>query len=69
MEIYLITFSLNCTRSFTTEKSRHMYIGENVLHVIFRLQYMLIHVVSKGSSHTLSSVVHTALNTKNQMVA
>ena len=40
MEIYLITFFLNCARSFTTEeKSRHIYIGENVLHAISRIQY------------------------------
>ena len=42
MEIYLITFFFfNCARSFTTEeKSLHIYIGENVLHAISRIQYM-----------------------------
>ena len=34
-------FFFNCARSFTTEeKSLHIYIGENVLHAISRIQYM-----------------------------
>ena len=46
------------------EGRTHLLFGENLLHAILRLRYMEIHVVSKGSSHTLSSVVHTAVTAR-----
>jgi len=57
----LSLMSVELQEVFYLEKSEHSHIhvrfGDNVLHAIFRYQFMKIHLLSKTSSYTLSGEV------------